>query len=95
MVVNTLLLVVKHSTTLIVVTGLVVVVSLTVDTILLGCDTTEMFCCLGDEQLSITVEDCFGTIWIKPIQKTLHQIMFNMIILIYRCLATVSTWLHT
>ena len=91
MVVTTLLLVVKHSTTLIVVTGLVVVVSLTMDIILLGCDPTEMFCCLGDEQLSITVEECFGTIWIKPIQKTLHQIMLNMIILIYKCLATVHT----
>ena len=73
MVVTTLLLVVKHSTTLSAVIGLVVVVSLTMDTILLGCDTIEMFCCLRDEQLSIIVEDDFGTIWIKPIQKKLHQ----------------------
>ena len=41
--VTTLLQVVKHSTTLSVVTGLVVVwVSLTTDTLFLDCDTTEM-----------------------------------------------------
>jgi len=45
--VTTLLLVVKHSTTLSVVTGLqlkVVWLSLTIVTLLFGCVTTEMFC---------------------------------------------------
>jgi len=45
--VTTLLLVVKHSTTLNVVTGLklkVVWLSLTIVTLLFGCGTAEMFC---------------------------------------------------
>ena len=58
--VTTLLLVVKHSTTLTVVTGvelMVVWVSLTIVTQLLGWDKTEMFCCLWGKQLTVTVED--------------------------------------
>ena len=60
--VTTLLLVVKHSTTLSVVTGLVVVwISLTIDTKLLGCDTIKIFCCLWGEHWTITAEDDFET----------------------------------
>ena len=66
--VTTLLLVVKHSASLSVVTGLVVVwVSLTVNTTLLDCDTTKMLCCLWGEQLIITDDDDFwSTVVTKP-----------------------------
>ena len=60
--VTTLLLVVKHSTILSVVTGLVVVwVSLAIDAQLFGCDNIKTFCCGWGEQLIITIEDDFGT----------------------------------
>ena len=68
--VTILLLVVKYSTTLSVVTGLVVVwVSLTIDTKLLGCDTTKMFGCLWGELFTITAENDFETVGIKPTNK--------------------------
>jgi len=65
--VTTLLLVVKHSTTLNVVTGLqlkVVWLSLTIVTLLFGCDTTEMFCwvySLLDDLISEIIDDRWGT----------------------------------
>ena len=71
--VTTLLLVVKHSTTLTVVTGvelMVVWVSLTIVTQLLGWDTTEIFCCLWGKQLTVSVEDEDEiTAGIKPIYR--------------------------
>ena len=71
--VTTLLLVVKHSTTLTVVTGvelMVVWVSLTIVTQLLGWDTTKIFCCLRGKQLTVTVEDEDEiTVGIKPMNR--------------------------
>ena len=68
--VTTLLLVVKHSTALTVVTGvelMAVWVLLTIATQLLGEDTTELFCCLWGKQLTTTVEDEDEiTVVIKP-----------------------------
>ena len=72
--VTTLLLVVKHSTTLTVVTGvelMAVWVSLTIVTQLLGWDTTETFCCVWGKHLTIvTVEDEDGIpVEIKPMYR--------------------------
>ena len=68
--VTTLLLVVKHLSTLIGVTGvelMVVWVSLTIVTQLLGWDTTEIFCCLWGKQLTVSVEDEDEiTVGVKP-----------------------------
>ena len=82
--VTTLLLVDEHSTILNVVTGLVVVwLSLTIDTKLLGCNATVMFCCLGGEQLDIDTEYDFGTtVGVTPIYmcrnwNTVHMHMYT------------------
>ena len=65
MVVVTLLLIVKHSTALSIVTGLelmVVWLSLPVSIQLFEWDTTEILCCLCGIQLTTTVEDEDGRI---------------------------------
>ena len=63
-------MIVKHSTTLTVVTGvelMVVWVSLTIVTQLFGWDTTEFFYSLWGKQLTVTVEDEDEiTVGIKP-----------------------------
>ena len=75
--ITTLLLVVKHSTTLNVVTGpelMVVWVSLTLDTTLLGFDTTTMFCwlcsTLGDWITGVADDVWSGKLWEDKDGKT-------------------------